>query len=105
MPSTQTNQITDERELYIRAFLVNGRPADLAVWASRYHDAIRHRRIAALLHFVHYAARMAQQHETDGHGWYGQHVCWAIGRLVQLGYTFPETEPVRVRLPRLEVAA
>jgi hypothetical protein len=105
MPSRLTDQITDERELFIRAFLVNGRPVELAIWATRYHDAIRHRRVAALLHFTHYAARMAQHHETDGRGWYGRHVCWAIGRLVQLGYTFPETEQLRVRPPELRAVA
>lgn len=99
MPSTLTDQQIRER-----AFRGDPNPLG-AYWRSRYLDTIRDQRITALLRFVHYAARMAQQHETSGHGWYGRHVCWAIGRLVHLGYTFPETEPDRVRLPRLEAAA
>jgi hypothetical protein len=88
-----------------RALASDGIGFHAAYWRDRYHDLIRGRRIDELLHFAHYAARMARQHETDGHGWYGRHVVWAISRLVQLGYTFPETEQLRVRLPRLQAAA
>ena len=75
-----------------RALACDGATLHDTYWRGRYHDLIRDQRIAALLRFTHYAARMAQQHETDGHGWYGRHVCWAISRLVHLGYTFPETQ-------------
>jgi hypothetical protein len=76
-----------------------------AYWRDRYYDLIRGRRIDELLRFARYAASQARLHEADGSGWYGQHVVWAIDRLCHLGYTFPETEPVRVRLPRLAAAA
>jgi hypothetical protein len=92
-----------QRELTLEQ--IRDRALASAYWRDRYLDTIREQRVAALLHFAHYAARMARQHETDGHGWYGRHVVWAIDRLCRLGYSFPETEPVRVRLPRLAAAA
>lgn len=88
--------ITDIAELRRRAFAndTNGHLDQL--WRSRYHDAIRRDRVSALLRFCDYAARMARRHETNGEGWYGQHVRWAIHRLTLLGYTFPECDEIRL---------
>jgi hypothetical protein len=100
MPSRLTDHQIQER-----ATRGDGSTVGERYYLSLHLNTIRNRRINELLRFARYAARMAQQHETDGHGWYGQHVVWAIGRLCELGYSFPETEPVRVRLPRLAAAA
>lgn len=67
-----------------------------AAWADR-----RTVRIDRLCTFLRHTVAMAD-HENDAAGWYSQHVVWAIRRLSQLGYEFPECDE---QAPKWQLAA
>jgi hypothetical protein len=60
--------------------------AEHAEWKLR-----RLHRINLLCQFLDRTVLMAV-HENDAAGWYSRHVIWALHRLEQLDYRFPEVE-------------
>jgi hypothetical protein len=66
----------------------------------------RLRRIDQLCTFLRIAVHMAEL-ENDPHGWWSHHVAWAITRLDNLDYRFPELEhqPPKHALTLAEVIA
>jgi hypothetical protein len=61
-------------------------------------QALRVERIDRLSMFLHRACAEAHR-ENDTHGWWSRHVVWAIHRLEQLDYRFPEVEHIPTTHP------